>query len=79
MDFARVKSTGQSVASMCVGVIVHLKLVAYGGSNDDVIDDVMLPSMVKVVIPISLRPLISKTAQDRGLVLTGHHTPPNPI
>jgi len=33
--------------------------MAYGGSNDDVIDDVMWPWKVKVVIPISLRPVIS--------------------
>jgi len=38
--------------------------MAYGGSNDDVIDDVKWPSKVKVVIPISLKPVISKTAQD---------------
>jgi len=40
--------------------------MAYGGSNDDVIDD------IKVVIPISLRPVISKTAQDRDSVTMGH-------
>ena len=47
--------------------------MAYGGPNDDVIDDVTWPSKVKVVIPISLRPVISKTARDRDSVLTGHH------
>jgi len=34
--------------------------MAYGGSNDDVIDDVTWPSKVKVVIPLSLRPVISR-------------------
>jgi len=52
--------------------------MAYGRSNDDVIDDVTSPSKVKVMIPISLRPVISKTAQDRDSVLTGHHLPPQP-
>ena len=52
--------------------------MAYGGSNDDVIDDVTRPSEVKVVIPISLRPVISKMARDRDSVLTGHHLPPQP-
>jgi len=37
--------------------------MAYGESNDDVIDDVTWPWKVKVVIPISLRPVISKTAR----------------
>jgi len=32
--------------------------MAYGRSNDDVIDDVTLPWKVKVVILISLRPVI---------------------
>jgi len=36
--------------------------------HDDVIDDVMWPSKVKVVIQISLRPVISKTARDRDSV-----------
>ena len=53
--------------------------MAYGRSNDDAIDDVTWPSRVKVVIPISLRPVISKTARDRVSVLTGHHLPPNPL
>jgi len=53
--------------------------MAYGGSNDDVTDDVTRPSKVKVVIPLSLKPVISKTARDRDSVLTGHHLPPNPI
>jgi len=39
--------------------------MAYGGSNNDVIDDVTWLWKVKVVIPISLRPVISKTARDR--------------
>jgi len=39
--------------------------MAYGGSNDDVINNVTWPWKVKVVIPISLRPVISKTARDR--------------
>jgi len=33
--------------------------MAYGRSNDDVIDDVTWPSEFKVVILISLRPVIS--------------------
>jgi len=33
--------------------------MAYGRSNDDVIDDVTWPWKVKVVIPISIRPVIS--------------------
>jgi len=33
--------------------------MAYCGSNDDVIDDVMWPWKVKVVIPISFMPVIS--------------------
>jgi len=32
----------------------------------------------KVVIPILLRPVISKTARERDSVLTGHHLPPQP-
>ena len=52
--------------------------MAYGGSNDDVIDDVTRPSRVKVVIPISLSPVILKTARDRDSVLMGHHLPPQP-
>jgi len=50
--------------------------MAYGGSNDDVIDDVTSPSKVKVIIPISLRSVISKMARDRDSVLTGYHLPP---
>jgi len=46
--------------------------MAYGRSNHDVIDDVAWPWKVKVVILISLRPVISKTAWDRDSVLTGH-------
>jgi len=46
--------------------------MAYGGSNDDVIDDVAWQQKLKVVIPISLRPIISKTARDRDLVTVGH-------
>jgi len=34
--------------------------MAYGGSNDDVIDDVTWPWKVKVMIPISLRPSFRK-------------------
>jgi len=33
--------------------------MAYGGSNDDVIDDVTWPWKVKVVIPIFFMPVIS--------------------
>ena len=33
---------------------------------------------VKVMIPISLRPVISKTAWDRDSVLTGYHLSPQP-
>jgi len=46
--------------------------MAFGGSNDDVIDDVAWQQKVKVVIPISSRPVISKTARDRDLVTMGH-------
>jgi len=42
--------------------------MAYAGSNDDVIDDVTLPLKAKIVIPISLRPVISKTVRDRDSV-----------
>jgi len=52
--------------------------MAYGRSNDDVIDDVTWPSKVKVVIPISLRPVISKTARDRDLVLMAGAPSPSP-
>ena len=52
--------------------------MAYGRSNDDIIDDVAWQRKVKVVIPISLRPVISKTTRDRDSVLTGHHLPPQP-
>jgi len=45
--------------------------MTYGGSNDDVIDDVKWPWKVKAVIPISLRLIISKTARDRDSVTTG--------
>jgi len=45
--------------------------MAYGRSNDDVIDDVTRPRNVKIVTPISLRPVISKTAWDRHLVTMG--------
>jgi len=48
--------------------------MAYGGLNDDV----TWPSKVKVVIPISLRPVILKTARDRDSVLMGHHLPHQP-
>jgi len=46
--------------------------MAYGGSNDDVIDNVTWPWKVKVVMPISFRPIISKMARDRDSVTTGH-------
>jgi len=46
--------------------------MAYGWLNDDVIDDLTWPWKVKVVIPISLRPIISKTARDRDSGTTGH-------
>ena len=52
--------------------------MAYGGSNNDVIDDVTWSWKVKVVIPISLRSVISKMARDRDSVLTGQHLPPQP-
>ena len=52
--------------------------MAYGESNDDVIDDVPWPWKVKVVIPIYLRPVILKTAWERDSVLTEHHLPPQP-
>jgi len=52
--------------------------MAYGGSNDDVIDEVTWSSEFKVVILISLKPIISKTAWDRDSVLTGNHLPPQP-
>jgi len=41
-------------------------------SRDDVIDDVTWPLKCKVVIPISLRRIISKTAVDRDSVTRGH-------
>jgi len=34
----------------------------YGGSNDDVIDDVTWPWKVKIMTPISSRPVILKMA-----------------
>jgi len=43
-----------------------------------VIDDVTWPSEFKVVILISLRPVISKTRLEIDSVLTGHHLPPQP-
>jgi len=46
--------------------------MAYGGSNDDLIDDVSQLWKVKVVIPKSLRPVISKTARVRDSVTIGH-------
>ena len=46
--------------------------MVYGRNNDDVIDDVTWPWKVKVVIPKSLRPVISKTARVRDLVTMGH-------
>jgi len=46
--------------------------MAHGRSNDDVIDNVTSPWKVKVVFPISLMPVISKTARDIDLVTTGH-------
>jgi len=56
--------------------------MSYGGSNDDVIDDVTWPWEVKVVIPISVMHAryfyISKTAWHRDSVLTGNHLPPKP-
>jgi len=45
--------------------------MAYVGTNDDVINDVMWPWKVKVVTPISLMHVISKTARDRDLVTMG--------
>jgi len=36
------------------------------------------PSKVKVMITISLRPIISKMARDRDSVVIGHHLPPQP-
>jgi len=41
-------------------------------------DDVKCPSKVKIVIPVSLRPVILQTAQDRDSFLTWHHLPPQP-
>jgi len=49
--------------------------MACGGSNDDVIDDITWPWKVKVVIPISLRPVISKTAPDRDSVTSYNGAP----
>jgi len=46
--------------------------MSYGGMNDDVIDDVTWPWKVKGVTSISLRLIISKTAQNRDLVTMGH-------
>jgi len=46
--------------------------MAYGGLNDDVIDDVTRPWKVKVTTPISLMPVILKSARERDSVTTGH-------
>jgi len=46
--------------------------MAYGGSNDDLIDDVTWTWKVKIVIPKSLRPVILKTARVRDSVKMGH-------
>jgi len=46
--------------------------MAHGGTKDDVIDYVTWPWKVKVVTPISLMHVISKTAQDRDSVTMGH-------
>ena len=46
--------------------------MAYGGSIDDVIDDVTWPWKVKVVIPKSLASVISKTVQARDSFTMGH-------
>ena len=46
--------------------------MAYGGSKDDVIDDVTWSWKVKVVTPIYLSAIISKTARDRDSVTMGH-------
>ena len=46
--------------------------MTYGGSNDDVINDITWPWKVKVMIPVSLRPVISKKARDRVSVTMGH-------
>ena len=53
--------------------------MAYGGSNDDVIDDVMWPSKVKVVIPISLSPLFRKRLEIETRFQRGTIFLPNPI
>jgi len=46
--------------------------MAYGGLNDDVIDDVTWRWKVMVVIPKSLRPVILKTARVRDSITMGH-------
>jgi len=46
--------------------------MTYGGSNDDVIDDLTWPWKVKVLISKSLRPVILKTAQIRDSITMGH-------
>jgi len=46
--------------------------MAHGGTKDDVIDHVTWPWKVKVVTPISLMHVISKTARDKDSVTMGH-------
>jgi len=46
--------------------------MAYGGLNDDVIDDVTWPRKVKVVTQLYLDANISKTVWDRDLVPITH-------
>jgi len=46
--------------------------MTYGGSNDDISDDVTWRWKVKVLMPKSLRPIISKTARIRASVTMGY-------
>jgi len=45
----------------------HLSYMGHGESNGHVTDDVALPRKVKVVTPLCLMPIISKTARDNTI------------
>jgi len=46
----------------------HLSYMGHGESNGHVTDDVALPRKAKVMTPLCLMPIISKTAGDTDLV-----------
>ena len=50
------------------GDMEHLSDMGNGESNGHVTDDVTLPRKAKVVTPLCLTPIISKTAGDTDLV-----------